>query len=193
MMRLLLGFETPQSGTIRYDGLDLAGLDVQAVRRQIGVVLQNGKLTPGEIFENIVGSGLFTLDDAWDAARKAGLDEDIQDMPMGMHTVIGETAGTLSGGQRQRLMIARAIVAKPRILLFDEATSALDNRTQAIVSRSLKGLQATRIVIAHRLSTIMDADRILVLEHGKIVQTGTYAALIKQPGAFAEFARRQLA
>jgi NHLM bacteriocin system ABC transporter ATP-binding protein len=193
IMRLVLGFEFPESGTIRYDGLDLAGLDVQAVRRQIGVVLQNGKLMPGDIFENIVGSGLFTLEDAWEAAKRVGLEQDIQLMPMGMHTVLGETAGTLSGGQRQRLMIARAIVAKPRILLFDEATSALDNRTQAVVAESLKQLQATRVVIAHRLSTIINADRILVLQQGKVVQTGCYETLIKEPGVFAELARRQLA
>jgi ATP-binding cassette subfamily C protein len=192
ILRLVLGFEFPESGSIRYDGLDLAGLDVQAVRRQVGVVLQNGKLMPGDIFENIVGSGLFTLDDAWEAARRAGLEQDIREMPMGMHTVLGETAGTLSGGQRQRLMIARAIVAKPRILLFDEATSALDNHTQAVVSESLKQLQATRVVIAHRLSTIINADRILVLQQGKVVQTGAYASLIKQPGAFADLAHRQL-
>ena len=192
IVRLILGFEFPESGTIRFDGLDLAGLDVQALRQQIGVVLQNGKLMPGDIFENIVGSGLFSLDDAWEAARKAGLDQDIQEMPMGMHTVLGETAGTLSGGQRQRLMIARAIVAKPRILLFDEATSALDNQTQGVVTESLKQLQATRVVIAHRLSTIMHADRILVLQQGKVVQTGSYEMLINQPGVFAELARRQL-
>ena len=193
VMRLLLGFESPQSGTIRYDGLDLAGLDLPAVRRQLGVVLQNGKLMPGDIFQNIIGSGLFTQEDAWEAARKAGLEQDIQQMPMGMHTVLGETAGTLSGGQRQRLMIARAIVGKPRILLLDEATSALDNRTQAIVAESLKQLQATRLVIAHRLSTVMNADRICVIQQGKVVQSGSYASLIDQPGVFAEFARRQLA
>jgi NHLM bacteriocin system ABC transporter ATP-binding protein len=192
LLRLLLGFEQPESGAIRYDGLDLAGLDVQAVRRQIGVVLQNGKLMPGDIFENIIGSGSFTLDDAWEAARKAGLEDDIQQMPMGMHTVLGETAGTLSGGQRQRLMIARAIVAKPRILLFDEATSALDNRTQTMVTQNLKQMQATRLVIAHRLSTIMNADRILVIKQGRVVQVGTYEALVKQEGAFAELAQRQL-
>jgi len=193
LMRLLLGFEQPESGTIRYDGLDLAGLDVQAVRRQIGVVLQNGKLMPGDIFENIVGSALLTLDEAWEAARSAGLDGDIQEMPMGMHTVLGEGTGTLSGGQRQRLMIARAIVAKPRIILFDEATSALDNRTQSIVNQSLEQLKATRIVIAHRLSTIMNADRIFVLQKGQLVQTGSYETLIKHPGPFAELSRRQLA
>ncbi len=193
LFRLLLGFESPGMGSIYYDGKDLAGLDVQAVRRQIGTVLQNGQLMPGDIFTNIVGSAPLTLDDAWEAARLAGLEEDLRQMPMGMHTVIGEGATTFSGGQRQRLMIARAIVNKPRILLFDEATSALDNRTQELVSQSLAGLQATRIVIAHRLSTIINADRIFVLMNSKIVQSGTYAELMEQPGPFVELAKRQLA
>ncbi|MSU36752.1 MAG: NHLP bacteriocin export ABC transporter permease/ATPase subunit [Pedosphaera sp.] len=193
LFRLLLGFESPESGTIYYDGMDLAVLDIQLVRKRLGVVLQNGKLAPGDIFQNIVGFSPRTLDDAWDAACKAGLDEDIDQMPMGMHTVLSEGAGTLSGGQRQRLMIARAIVGKPRILLFDEATSALDNRTQAIVSRSLEQLQATRIVIAHRLSTIVNADRIIVLKAGQIVQVGNYAKLLPEDGPFAELTQRQLA
>jgi ATP-binding cassette subfamily C protein len=193
LFRLLLGFEQPETGSIYYDGKDLAGLDAQAVRRQIGAVLQNGQLMPGDIFTNIVGSAPLTLDDAWEAARMAGLEQDINLMPMGLHTVIGEGATTFSGGQRQRLMIARAIVHKPRILLFDEATSALDNRTQDIVSHSLASLQATRVVIAHRLSTIINVDRIFVLLGGKIVQTGTYQELMDQPGPFIELARRQLA
>lgn len=193
LIRLLLGFDKPEFGTISYDGMDLAGLDVQSVRRQLGVVLQNGKLMPGDIFQNIIGSAQLTIEDAWEAAQKAGLDEDIHQMPMGMHTVLSEGAGTLSGGQRQRLMIARAIVAKPRILIFDEATSALDNRTQAIVSRSLERLKATRIVIAHRLSTIINADRIFVIQSGKLLQSGTYTELVNQPGPFSELAKRQLA
>jgi len=193
LFRLLLGFETPEAGSIYYDGIELAGLDVTAVRRQFGVVLQNAKLTPGSIFENIVGSSLLTLEDACEAARQAGLEEDISQMPMGMHTILSEGAGTLSGGQRQRLMIARAIVARPRILLFDEATSALDNHTQGIVSRSLEQLQATRIIIAHRLSTIMNAHRILVIQGGRLVQSGHYQELIQQPGVFADMAKRQLA
>lgn len=193
LLRLLLGFEWPESGATYYDGLDLAGLDVQAVRRQCGVVLQSGKLIPGTIFENIVGSSPYPLEAAWEAAEKAGLDEDIKQMPMGMHTILSEGASTLSGGQRQRLMIARAIVSRPRILLFDEATSALDNRTQAIVSKSLEQLQATRIVIAHRLSTIMNADRIFVVQAGRLVQSGTYRELVDQPGTFSELAKRQLA
>jgi ABC-type bacteriocin/lantibiotic exporter with double-glycine peptidase domain len=192
LFRMLLGFEAPESGSVYYDAQELAELDVQAVRRQIGVVLQNGKLMPGDIFTNIVGNSLLTIEDAWEAARMAGFDEDIRQMPMGMHTYISEAGGTFSGGQRQRLMIARAIVGKPRILLFDEATSALDNRTQAIVSRSLERLNATRIVIAHRLSTIVNADRIYVMVGGQVVQQGSYAQLAQQEGPFRELIRRQL-
>jgi NHLM bacteriocin system ABC transporter ATP-binding protein len=191
--RLLLGFETPQSGSIYFDGRDLAGLDIQAVRRQMGVVVQTGKLQPGSIFQNIVGATRLTLDDAWEAARMAALDKDIEAMPMGMHTFIGEDGAGLSGGQQQRLLIARAVVRKPRILLFDEATSALDNESQAVVSKSLKDLQSTRIVIAHRLSTIKSADRIFVLVAGEIVETGRYEELMALNGEFAELARRQIA
>jgi NHLM bacteriocin system ABC transporter ATP-binding protein len=193
LMRLLLGFERSSSGTVSYDGKDLGDLNVSALRRQMGVVLQSGQLMPGDIYSNIVGAYNLTVDDAWEAARRCGLDADIEAMPMGMHTLIGEGATTLSGGQRQRILIARAIVRRPRLLLFDEATSALDNRTQEIVSRSVERLKATRIVIAHRLSTIVNADRILVLERGRVVQSGTYAELMEQPGLFRELASRQLA
>lgn len=193
ILRLLLGFERPESGAVLYDGQELAGLDVQAVRRQIGVVLQNGQLMSGDLFTNIAGSAPVTLDDAWEAARMAGFDADVRAMPMGMHTVVSEGGGTLSGGQRQRLMIARAVVQRPRLLYFDEATSALDNRTQAIVTASLDRLSATRVVVAHRLSTIVNADRIVVVERGRVVQEGRYAELMAQPGLFAELARRQIA
>jgi ATP-binding cassette subfamily C protein len=192
ILRLLLGFETPEAGSIYFDGQELDGLDIQAVRRQIGVVLQNGRLMSGNLFTNIAGSTAATQDDAWAAARMAGFDEDIKQMPMGMHTVISEGGNTLSGGQRQRLMIARAIVNRPRLLYFDEATSALDNRTQRIVSESLERLQATRIVVAHRLSTIIKADRIYVIDRGRVVQEGTYEELIREDGLFAELAKRQL-
>ena len=193
ILRLLLGFETPESGAIYVDGQDLAGLDIQAVRRQIGVVLQSGRLTSGDIYTNIVGSAPLSIEDAWSAARMAGFADDVQAMPMGMHTVVSEGGGTLSGGQRQRLMIARALVRQPRILFLDEATSALDNRTQAIVSASLAQLHATRIVVAHRLSTIVHADRIFVVDRGQIVQSGRYDDLMAQRGLFAELARRQIA
>jgi NHLM bacteriocin system ABC transporter ATP-binding protein len=198
LLRLLLGFEKPLSGAIYFDGQDLSGLDIQEVRTQMGVVLQNGKLLPGDILTNIIGSNPLTVDHAWEAARMAGMEQDIKDLPMGMYTVVAEGGRGLSGGQRQRLMIARAIVAKPRIMLFDEATSALDNRTQEIVSHAMEQMSAgqtrvTRLVIAHRLSTIVKADRIIVLDKGLIVQTGTYDELVNQEGFFANLARRQLA
>ena len=193
IFRLLLGFETPEQGTIGYDGLDLSRLDLKTVRRQTGVVLQRGAILPGSIFENIVGSAPLSQEEAWEAARMAGFDEDIEHMPMGMHTVLTEGGGTLSGGQRQRLMIARAVVRRPKILLMDEATSALDNRTQAIVSKSLAHLNATRVVIAHRLSTVVNADRIFVVVAGRIAQSGTYEELIQTEGPFRDLAQRQIA
>ncbi|MBW4055847.1 MAG: NHLP bacteriocin export ABC transporter permease/ATPase subunit [Proteobacteria bacterium] len=193
LLRLLLGFEKAETGGIFYDAQDISTLDIRSVRQQLGVVLQNGQLMSGDIFTNIVGSSLMTIDDAWEAVRMAGFEEDIKAMPMGLHTVISQGGGTLSGGQRQRLMIARALVTKPRILFFDEATSALDNKTQAIVNSSLEKLQTTRIVIAHRLSTIVKADRIYVLDQGKIVQAGTYNELMEEEGLFAELCKRQIA
>jgi ATP-binding cassette subfamily C protein len=192
LFRLLLGFEKPESGAIYYDAQDLSGLDPQAVRQQMGVVIQNARVASGTILENIVGSTTLTVDDAWEAARGAGLTDDIAQMPMGMYTVVSEGGGNLSGGQRQRLLVARAIVRKPRIFLFDEATSALDNRTQAMVSRTLEALQSTRIVIAHRLSTIVNADRIFVMEKGVLVQTGSYRELADQEGLFRVLVKRQL-
>ncbi len=192
LFRLILGFETPESGSIYFDGRDLRGLSAQSVRQNIGVVLQNGRLLPGSLFENIVGATRLTLKDAWIAARMAALDKDIEAMPMGMHTMIGEGGSGLSGGQRQRLLIARALVRRPRILLFDEATSALDNESQAVVSESLEQLRATRIVIAHRLSTIRHADRIYVIEAGEVAEVGTYEELMAKNGAFAALARRQI-
>ncbi|HBW35044.1 MAG TPA: NHLP bacteriocin export ABC transporter permease/ATPase subunit [Desulfosporosinus sp.] len=194
LFRVLLGFEKPETGKVYYNGQDLSKIDIRAVRKQLGVVLQNGQLMTGDIFSNIVGANPYlTRDDAWEAARMAGIEEDIKQMPMGMQTVISEGAGTISGGQKQRLMIARAIIKKPKIIFFDEATSALDNRTQAIVSKSLDQLQATRVVIAHRLSTIMNCNKIIVMDQGKIVESGTYQELIKSKGIFADLARRQLA
>lgn len=192
LMRLLLGFETPQKGAVYYDGKDLASIDLKSLRRRIGTVMQNGKLFQGDIYSNIIiAAPQLTMDQAWEAAELAGIAEDIRRMPMGMHTMISEGSGGVSGGQRQRLMIARAIAPKPKILMFDEATSALDNLTQKKVSQSLDGLKCTRIVIAHRLSTIKQCDRIIYLEKGHIVEDGTYEELIAKNGKFAELVARQ--
>jgi ABC-type bacteriocin/lantibiotic exporter with double-glycine peptidase domain len=192
LMRIMLGFEKPQKGAVYYDGKDLSAIDLKSLRSKIGVVMQNGKLFQGDIYSNIVISApRLTLEQAWEAAQMAGIDEDIRKMPMGMHTIISEGSGGISGGQRQRLMIARAVAPKPRILMFDEATSALDNLTQKIVSDSLAKLKCTRIVIAHRLSTIRQCDRILYLEKGKILEDGTYDELIAQNGKFAQLVERQ--
>jgi ABC-type bacteriocin/lantibiotic exporter with double-glycine peptidase domain len=192
LLRLFLGFERPESGAIYYDGQDLSGLDIEAVRRQMGVVIQNARLASGSIFENIVASAPLKIDDAWEAAQMVGLADDIREMPMGMHTIVSEGGGNLSGGQRQRLLIARAIVKKPRIFLFDEATSALDNVTQATISKGLEALNVTRIVVAHRLSTIVNADCIYVVEKGIVVESGPYQELLRTDGVFQRLAKRQL-
>ena len=192
LMRLLLGFEKPDKGAIYYDGKDMSKLDLKSLRRRIGVVMQNGKLILGSIFENVaIACPSLTLDEAWDACEKAGIADDIRQMPMGMSTIITEGGGGISGGQRQRLMIARAIAGKPKLLMLDEATSALDNKTQKQVTEALDALKCTRIVIAHRLSTIRQCDRILLLEDGRIKEDGTYDELIARNGAFAELVERQ--
>ena len=192
LVRLLLGFETPEKGAIYYDGKDISGLDLRSLRRRIGTVTQDGSLFQGDIYSNIVISAPhLTLDEAWEAAEIAGIADDIRAMPMGMQTLISEGQGGISGGQKQRLMIARAVAPKPKILIFDEATSALDNRTQKKVSEALDALKCTRIVIAHRLSTIKNCDRILVLDGGRILEDGTYDELIAKNGFFAELVERQ--
>ena len=190
LAQILLGLRRPTAGKVLFDGRDLAKLDLVSVRRQIGVVGQHARVIPGTVFENIVGASLLTQDDAWEAAEAAGLADDVREMPMQMHTFINEL--TLSGGQLQKLLIARALVTKPRILLFDEATSALDEVSQAHVSRSLEERAVTRIVIAHRLSTVRAADRIHVLAGGEIVQTGRFDELAAAEGPFRELVRRQL-
>ena len=192
LMRLLLGFEKPEKGAIYYDGKDIESLDLGSLRRKIGTVMQQSGLFQGDIYSNIVltAPGL-SIDDAWDAAEKAGIADDIRAMPMGMYTMVSEGGGGFSGGQKQRLMIARAIAPKPKLLFFDEATSALDNKTQKQVSEALDAMGCTRVVIAHRLSTIRHCDRILVLDGGTIVEDGSYDELIEQGGFFADLVARQ--
>ena len=192
LMRLLLGFEKPQKGSIFYDRKDISHVDLESLRKKIGSVMQDGKLFLGDIYSNIVISApQLTLDDAWKAAEIASIAEDIRKLPMGMNTLISEGQGGISGGQKQRLMIARAVAPGPKVLMFDEATSALDNLTQKHVSDAIDSLKCTRIVIAHRLSTIRHADRIIFLKDGKIVEDGTYDELIAAEGFFAELVERQ--
>jgi ABC-type bacteriocin/lantibiotic exporter with double-glycine peptidase domain len=193
LIRLLLGFDEPTRGHIEYDGRDLRGLDRRALRRAIGTVLQDGRLWDGDLYGNIAGAADVSVEEAWEAARAAGLAEDIEAMPMGLYTRVGEALSTLSGGQRQRVLIARALAARPRILLLDEATSALDNVSQAKVLESLGRLEATRVVIAHRLETVKRADRIVVLDGGRIVQEGTFAQLAARQGPFSALLERQTA
>ncbi|MCU1451210.1 MAG: transporter-like protein [Acidimicrobiales bacterium] len=192
MLRLLLGLDVPTSGSILYDGKDLGGLDASAVRRQFGVVMQGARPLPGEILSTILGDAPGDEDTAWAAAETAALADDIRRMPMGMHTVIGEGGLAFSGGQLQRMMVARALARKPRLLFFDEATSALDDRAQEAVSQHIEQLQSTRVVIAHRLSTIRHADRIYVLDGGRIVQAGTFDELMAVDGLFRSLTSRQL-
>ncbi|MFG2138199.1 NHLP bacteriocin export ABC transporter permease/ATPase subunit [Streptomyces sp. NPDC048650] len=192
LLRLLIGFDKPSSGSVLYDGQDLAALDQAAVRRQCGVVLQNAQPLTGSLLDCICGAESFTQEEAWAAAEMAGLAEDIKRMPMGLHTMISG-GGAISGGQRQRLMIAQALIRRPRILFFDEATSALDNETQRIVIDSTRELSASRLVIAHRLSTVMDADRVIVMADGRVVEQGAPADLLADTGGHLhELVRRQL-
>ncbi|MBR1669805.1 MAG: ATP-binding cassette domain-containing protein [Butyrivibrio sp.] len=192
LVRLLLGFEKPEKGVVFYDGKDIQRIDLKSLRRKIGSVIQDGKLFYGDIFQNIaIASEKLTRDEAWEAAEMAGIADDIRAMPMGMNTIISEGQGGISGGQKQRLLIARAVASKPKVLIFDEATSALDNITQKQISNALDGLKCTRIVIAHRLSTIKNCDRILVMDHGRIVEQGSYEDLMEQKGYFCELVERQ--
>ena len=210
IMRLLLGLENPDHGSILYDGKNLQSLDVTSLRRKIGSVLQNGEIFQGTIFSNITISGTATTQrdgpfvqsesasgaalseaDAWEAAEIAGIADDIRHMPLQMNTPLPDGGRGVSGGQKQRLLIARAIASKPSILIFDEATSALDNLTQKAVSDAIGELSCTRIVIAHRLSTIQNCDRIFCLDKGHIVEEGSYEELMEKDGFFAELVRRQ--
>ena len=194
LLRLALGLAKPHSGWVSYDGNDLERLDAVSIRRQVAVVLQDSNLPEGTVEEAILGiSNSLNINDAWRAARLAAVEDEIAAMPMGMHTMIGSNGSTLSGGQVQRIQIAGALVRNPRILILDEATNWLDNRKQAEVMHNVERLEVTRIVIAHRLSTIRRADRIYVMERGKVVQQGSYGALAHVDGTFRNLIRRQIA
>ena len=193
LIRLLLGFERPSAGKIYYDSQDISELDLQELRKQFGVVLQDGDLISGSIYDNIaITSPLSDYRDVQAAVEAAGLSEDIREMPMGLSTIVNEHCATLSGGQKQRILIARAILNHPKILILDEATSALDNLTQSVIGDTLKQMDCTRIVVAHRLSTIKNCDRIIVLSDGNIVEEGNFSSLMENKGLFYELASRQM-
>jgi ATP-binding cassette, subfamily B, bacterial len=191
--KLLLGLYLPIDGDIRYDGCSLRDVNWQEVRRQFGVVLQESVLFSGSILSNITLSNpLLPRDRVVEAAKLAVIHDDIMTMPMGYDTFVSEGGSALSGGQRQRLAIARAIAHKPAIILLDEATSHLDVETERKVAENLRTLACTQIIIAHRLSTIRDADVILVLDQGTIVERGDHRDLLRRAGHYARLVHQQL-
>jgi ABC-type bacteriocin/lantibiotic exporter with double-glycine peptidase domain len=193
LIKLLLGFEKPEMGAVYFDKYNLESIDKSGLRRQIGTVLQNSRLFPGNIYSNIAGVENYTINEVSEIAKMVGLDEDLKTMPMGLFTVISEAVSTLSGGQRQKILLAKALITRPSVLLLDEATSALDNESQSIITETLEKIQATRILVAHRVSTVKYADRIYVMEKGKIIEQGTYDELMSRDNKFAGLIKRQLA
>lgn len=192
LAKLIVGLYPPTSGHIRFDGRDLAGLDVRSVRRQLGVVLQDSFLF-GETIRNGIAFGRpeISLAEVETAARAAGIESTIRAMPMAYDTILSEAANNISGGQRQRLCVARALVGKPRILLLDEATSELDTETEAVIQEHLESLRVTRVVIAHRLATIRRADKIFVMESGGLVEQGRHEELVRASGLYSRLVRSQ--
>jgi ABC-type bacteriocin/lantibiotic exporter with double-glycine peptidase domain len=191
--KLLLGLYLPTEGEILYDGIPLRSLNYQAVRSQFGVIMQDASIFSGNIWQNIAFNNPdMDMASIVNAAKLAALDADIEQMPMGYETYVAEAGNTLSGGQRQRLAIARALANHPSILLLDEATSALDVITERIIEQNLKSLSCTQIIIAHRLSTVRDADLILVLDQGCIVESGSHAELLEMQGYYARLIQNQL-
>ena len=194
LFRLALGLDHPSSGAVYYDGRDLRHLNIKQLRRQIGAVPQEVRLHPEDVWDNIVGDyDEATSKDAWRAAEAAAVHKEIAAMPMRMMTCVGAGTGVMSGGECQRIMIAHALIRNPRILLLDEATNWLDNESQSIVTRNLAQLTSTRMVIAHRLSTLRQADRVFVMQAGKVVQQGPFEDLMAVEGVFQDLVRRQLA
>ncbi len=193
LLDLVIGLLRPQDGDVLIDGVRLADLDRRAWRRMIGYVPQETVLLHDSVLHNVtLGEPSLGEADAERALRAAGAWDFVASLPEGIHTVVGERGSMLSGGQRQRVMVARALVHEPKLLILDEATSALDNQTQAVVSESLNRLAVTRIVIAHRLSTIRHADRIYVVESGRIAQEGGFDELSSAPGLFSRLMARQM-
>lgn len=191
--KLLIGLVTPTKGCILFDGLPLEKLNYREVRKQFGVVLQESFLFSGSVRESVAfNNPEMDMAQIVEAAQAAAIHEDIEKMPMGYETLVSEGGSVFSGGQRQRLALARALANRPAILLLDEATSALDVATERVVEQNLNRLACAQIVIAHRLSTIRNADLILVLDQGRIVEQGTYDQLLRRNGFYAQLIKTQL-
>ena len=194
LFRLALGIDRPAAGAVYYDGRDLRRLSLKQVRRQIGAVPQSVRLHPMDLWDNLVSHhDQVTSEEVWTAVRTAEVEAQIKAMPMGLMTMVGASGAVLSGGESQRVTIARSVIGSPRIMLFDEATNWLDNESQAMVMRNLAALTSTRLVIAHRLSTLEQADRIYVLQAGRVVQSGSFRELMAVDGVFRELVKRQIA
>jgi subfamily B ATP-binding cassette protein HlyB/CyaB len=194
LVKLVQRLYIPESGRVLVDGVDLAMVDAAWLRRQIGVVLQENVLFNGSVRANIALSDpAMPMEQVIDAAKLAGAHDFVLELPEGYDTIIGERGSTVSGGQRQRIAIARALVNNPRILIFDEATSALDYESERIIQENLQGIAFGRtvLIIAHRLSTVRRADRIITIDHGRLVEDGTHDDLVKTGGRYAALHRSQ--
>jgi ATP-binding cassette subfamily C protein len=186
LLRILLGFETPEMGTIYFDNKDIRNLNLRELRKKMGVVLQNGSIFSGTVYSNIVCGGIYTKEEIDRAVKMSNFDKDLEKMGMGLHTVVQPESSSLSNGEAQRLLIARALISNPSMLILDEATNCLDSESQDLISKNIDELNITRIVIAHRLSTIKNADRIYVMDKGKVAQVGSYQELASEPGIFRD-------
>jgi ABC-type bacteriocin/lantibiotic exporter with double-glycine peptidase domain len=193
LIDVLIGLRHPERGTVRYDAVDLSRRDGTALRRQIGIVEQNGALFPGSIASNVTLGEPHAEQEVWSALALAGIDDEVRAMPLGLSTPVGDAVVTLSGGQVQRLLFARAIIGQPRILICDEATSALDGAAQARIIAACRAARMTIITVAHRLDTVMGCDRVHVMDGGRVVEQGTPAALLSAGGLFTRLVEAELA
>jgi ABC-type bacteriocin/lantibiotic exporter with double-glycine peptidase domain len=195
LLKLLIGMEKPDSGTVFFDDKPLSDLNQKSLRRCIGSVFQFSRVFPGTIADNVsFGSGgLATEKEIWEALDAAVIGDHIRSLPLQLDTEVSESVSSgFSGGQRQRLLLARAFLRKPRVLILDEATSALDNVTQKTVLENIRSMHATVVMVAHRLSTVKEFDRIIMMDKGCIIEEGTYEELMERNGSFANLVRKQL-
>jgi ABC-type bacteriocin/lantibiotic exporter with double-glycine peptidase domain len=193
LARMIAGLYRPTDGRVMFDGHDLARLELKSLRRQIGIVFQSPSLFAGSVRAAIaLADPRASLERIAEVARIAAVDDDIRAMPMGFDTILSDGGASMSGGQRQRIALARALVHRPALLILDEATSALDAETERRVVENLAALRCTRIILAHRLSTIVDADLILVMDAGELVESGTHVELLARGTHYAHLVAAQL-